>query len=370
MEILGKELIMTLEKIGKLEAISLILIITINEIVLNVTNIVILATSSSAILNIIYVSILAIVFTFIICKLFKPFGNKNILDISEYLGGKILKIFVGILFILFFLAITGLSARYLSNNLKIIYFNDSPLVYLLLFFLLPAILLNKLGLKSISGVNLVFIFVVVISLLFLLISSSNNFDFHRVFPILGKGFYQTFIMGSTNIFAFSGLIYLYFMPSLLKDSKDFKKVSILSIILSSICLIFSVISILLTFPAATRTDESLSIYLLTRMLKFGNFLERLDAIFIFAWFVSLLSFLSLNFFYILGIFKEITNIENIKVLPSPLAFIVLSVSLTIKNYAEIKFWGNYIYKYSLLLLVFVIGFMILILANLKYKNKN
>lgn len=361
---------MTLEKIGKLEAISLILIVTINEIVLNVPNIIILSSSTSSILNMIYVSILAIVFTFIICKLFKPFGSKDILDISEYLGGKFLKILVGILFILFFLIITGLSARYLSNNLKIIYFNNSPLVYLLLFFLVPAILLNKLSLKAISGVNLVFIFVVIISLLFLLISSSSNFDLHRIFPILGKGFYQTFIIGSTNIFAFSGLAYLYFMPSLLKDSKDFKKVSIISIILSAICLIFSIISILLTFPAAIRTDESLSIYLLTRMLKFGNFLERLDAIFIFAWFVSLLSFLSLNFFYILGIFKKITNIENIKALPSSLAFIVLAVSLTIKNYADIKFGGHYIYKYSLLFLVFVVGFMILVLANLKYKNKH
>ena len=96
---------MSTEKIGKIEAICLMLIIVINELIINVPNMIILDTKTGSTLNIIYVSILAVAFAYIICKLFKPFYGKDILDVSEYVGGRVLKIILGVLFILFFIYI-------------------------------------------------------------------------------------------------------------------------------------------------------------------------------------------------------------------------------------------------------------------------
>lgn len=357
------------EKISKIEAISLILIIIANEIILNVPNIIILSCGSSVILNMIYVSIIAIVFAVILTKLFSKFTGQDILDISEYVGGKPLKIATGILFILFFLFLSALSSRYLCSSVNIIYFPSSPLVYLLLFFIIPAIIANKIGFKSISGINLIINFIVIISLVFLIITSYNRIDFHRIFPIFGFGISNTFIYGATNIFAFTGLAYLYFLPPLLKEAKDFKKVTIISTIISAVFLIFSIASLILTFPSLLETDEMISLYILARSSKVVTFLERLDAIFIFVWFISLLSSLSLSFFYILNIIKKITNIEDFKPLCSSLGLIVLGLSLLIKNFAQVKFLGNFVYKYFFIALVFVLGLTILILANLKYKKE-
>lgn len=361
---------MSVEKIGKIEAISLVLLIVINELVLNVPSMVILPVGTGSTLNILFVSALAIFFTIIICKLFKPFTGKDILEISEYVGGKSLKIIIGILFILFFILISSLSVRYLANSLKIVYFNNSPLIFILLFFLFPALFINKYGLKTISGVNLIFIPILIISLVFLLIFSYNNFTIERIFPILGKGFKETFITGASNLFAFTGLAYLYFIPPLLKNSKDFKSISIFSVIISSLCLIFSVISLVMTFPAVTTTDELLSIYLLTRLLEFGQFLERLDAVFILIWIVALISFLGLTFFYILKIFKSLTKIEDSKSLNLPLGLIILGNCLILKNIATIKFFSRFVYKYSTLVLVFGVGLIVLICGNIKYKKNN
>lgn len=369
MEVLGKEAIKYMsEKISKFEAISLIIIIVINEIVLNVPNIIILSAGSGAIINIIYVSIIAIIFATILAKLFKNFSGKDILDISEYLGGKYLKVIVGTLFIIFFLFLSALSTRYLCNSVKIIYFVKSPLVFLLLFFIIPSIIANKIGLKSISGINVIIVLAVTISLFFLLMSSSPHFDITNCFPIFGNGLNEVFLFGATNIFAFTGLAYLYFLPPLLKEYKDFKSVSVISTIISAICLILSIASLILALSSLLKTDEIISIYLITRMISVGNFLERLDAIFIFVWFLSLLSSLSLTFFYILNILKKITNIKTIKPLCSPLGFIVLGSSLFIKNYAQVKFWGSYVYRYYFIVLVFGVGLTILILSNIKYKK--
>lgn len=357
------------EKISKVEAISLILIIIANEIILNIPNLVILSCGSSVIINMIYVGIIAIIFSIILSKLFSNFSGKDILDISEYLGGKVLKIIVGVLFALFFLAIISLASRYLCSSIKIIYFPNSPLVFLLLFFIVPAIIANKFGLKSISGINLIINLIVIISLVFLIVASYSNVDFRRIFPVFGFGLSRTFLSGITNIFAFTGLAYLYFLPPLLKESKDFKSVAIISTVISAIFLIFSIASLILTLSSLLETDEMISLYILTRSTKIGNFLERLDVIFIFVWFISLLSSLSLSLFYILNITKKITNIESFKPLCTSLGFIVLGSSLLLKNFAQVKFLGNFIYKYFFLSLVFGVGVLVLIFANLKYKKE-
>lgn len=361
---------MSAEKIGKIEAICLMLIIVVNELIINVPNMIILDTKTGSTLNIIYVSILAVIFTYIICKLFKPFYGKDILDVSEYVGGKMLKTILGILFLLFFIFLASINLRYFANSLKVIYFNTSPLVYILLFFLIPALHVNKYGLRAISGVNLIFLPIILASFIFLMISSYDNFTMVRIFPILGEGFNETFILGATNIFAFTGLSFIYFLPALLKDSKDFKKVSVISVIISAVCLILSILSLIMAFPAITKTDETLSVYLLTRLVELGDFLERLDALFIFIWIIAHISFLSLTFFYILKIFQKITKIEDSRTLTSTLGLIVLGSSLIYKDIAELKFIARFFLKYSTLILIFVICFGVLIWGNIKYKRKN
>lgn len=361
---------MSAEKIGKIEAVCLMLIIVVNEMIINVPNMIILNTKTGSTLNMVFVSILAVVFTYTVCKLFKPFYGKDILDVAEYVGGKTLKIILGILFVLFFVFLSSINLRYFANSLKVIYFNTSPLVYILLFFLIPALYINKYGLRAISGVNLVFFPIIIASFIFLLISSYDTFTMVRIFPILGEGFSKTFLTGTSNIFSFTGLAFIYFLPALLKDSKDFKKVSVISIIISAICLLLSVVSLLMAFPAITKTDETLSVYLLTRLVELGDFLERLDAMFIFIWIIAHISFLSLTFFYILKIFQKITRIEDSKTLTSSLGLIVLGSSMIFKDIAQLKFIARYYLKYSSIILIFGICFGLLILGKIKYKKRN
>lgn len=183
----------TLQKIGKFEAIAIITMIMINEIILNLPNSIIVDIGTSSALNIIYISIIAILFCLLICKLFKNFSGKDILDISEIVGGKFLKILIGILYVLFFIFISGTLLRYLANSLKIIYFDETPLVFLLILFLIPVAVSAYLGIKAVSHVNLIITPILLLSMLILLLSSSKNFIFQRLFPVFGFGLEKTFI---------------------------------------------------------------------------------------------------------------------------------------------------------------------------------
>ena len=359
---------MNIEKIGNFEAICLILIIIVNEIVLNVPNLIIYTTGSSAIINVFFISAIAIVFSYFICRLYKNFTGMDIIDISKFLGGKTLNVITSLLFLLYFLFLSSIGIRCITNSLKIIYFNSSPLLFILLFFIIPAVIINKLGLKSVSSINVIIFIIVIISLMFLLTCSYKSFSISRAFPILGLGANETFIKGSTNIFVFTGFLYLLLLPSILKKENDFKKITITSTFFTSAFLIFNMMSIILTLPITTNQDEILSIYLLIRKIDFGNFVERLDALFIFIWLLALLSSLSINILFIRRIIKKALNLGKEGFLPYLIGLIILICSLLIKNYAQIKFLGNYIYRYGFIFLFFLFSIPILILSNIKFKK--
>ncbi|MDO5556194.1 MAG: GerAB/ArcD/ProY family transporter [Clostridia bacterium] len=359
----------TLQKIGKFEAISIIIIITINQIILNLPNTIIMSTGSSAWINVIYISIIAIAFCLLICKLFKPFPTNDIIDISEYLGGKILKTIIGILFIVFFIFIAGILVRYLSNSLKLIYFERAPLVFLLLLFFAPIAVGVKLGIKSISQVNLIFMPIILFSVLIIIFSTVKDFIPQRIYPIMGFGINKTFLTGLNNIFAFSGFAYIYFLAPILKHPKEFKKIALVSIIISAIYIFLSVVCLLMIFPFIPFSEEMLSVYLLTRMIEFGRFFQRIDAIFIFIWILSTLSFLTITSGLVTLLFKKITHIKNHKEMIYSVLSLIFSIALIIKNIANIKLVQNTVFKFIIIIFIFIISPLILIFANLKLKRR-
>ena len=89
-------------KLGKIDSIFIIAIIMISKLILNIPYYIVNLVGTGAIINIIYVSIVDFIFLLISLKLFKNFENSDILDISEFLGGKILKIIVALISIVLF----------------------------------------------------------------------------------------------------------------------------------------------------------------------------------------------------------------------------------------------------------------------------
>lgn len=359
----------SIEKIGKTELIALCITIITNNIIINVPTIIIKFSGSGAWLNIIYLTFICLIFIILVCKLMKPFVNFDILDISEFLGGKLLKIVVAFLYIILFLSSSGICLRYFVNSLHIIYFNSISLVFLILLFIIPIVIASRSGLKAISGTNLILIPVAVISIIVLLFTASKDFTWQRLFPVLGYGARETFIAGMTNIFAFNVISYLYFFKPFVKNESNFKKISIIAVIICGIYLLVSITSLLMSFSFITETDETLSLYNLTRLINFGRFFQRVDAIFIFLWVLTVLSFLSLNVFIIAHIIKKSINAKVSSELIYPTSALLFVVALSFKDIATIKFINRYIDKIYNCILIFIISLLILLFAYIKKKKR-
>ena len=205
-------------------------------------------------------------------------------------------------------------------------------------------------------------------MLIIFISTIKNFEYERLFPILGYGINSTFYSGLSNIFSYGGIAFLYFLMPFLKKYNEFKKISIISIIISSIYLLLSVISMLLVFSYISSSDQTISIYSLTRTIEYGRFFQRIDAIFILIWILLVMSCISILISLGITILKKITNVSNSKELIFPFAIFIFSVSLLISNVSIGRYIYEVVFKYFELVLVFGMSFIILIIGNIKNKK--
>lgn len=358
----------SIEKIGKIETLALFITIISNNIIINISTIILNVTNTGAWVNVIYLTVICLLLTLLICKFFKPFINSDILDVSYFLGGKVLKYIVAILYIILFLSFSALCLRYFANSLNIIYFNNTPLVLLILFLLVPAAIAGKAGLKAVSGSNIIFVPIYVLSLLVFFFAAIRFFDWQNLFPIFGNGIKETFLTNATNIFAFNVVAYLYFLKPFLKDENHYKKISIFAVIMCGIYLLISILTLLMTFSFISHTDETLSMYLVTRLISFGRFFQRIDAIFIFTWILVILSFISLNLFIIAHIIKKTTRLKSHSELVFASSALMFSLSLLFKNMSTIKYLTANVYKIYAVILVFIVSFLILLFAYIKKKR--
>lgn len=241
--------------------------------------------------------------------------------------------------------------------------------FVILLFIICIAITSKLEFTATLKTNLIIIPIMLFSIIFLFASNIKNFSFNRIFPILGNGFVNTFILGIGNIYAFSGIAFLYFLPPLLKKPENFKKVSITSAVIFAIYIILTVSVILFMFSFFVSEDEILPLYFAARYIEIGSFFVRLESVFLLIWMLVFACYLSIVVRFSMLIFKKITNIKNTKILAYPFSILMLGIALLPKNYANVKYYEANIYKYIILGFSYVFCLLLLIFANIKRKNE-
>lgn len=365
----GIEFFMVKSKITTIEAIMLIFTISITPSILSLPKILIDTTKSATLINLIYVGIIAVLIAILICKLLKNFSSYDIIDISEYLGGKCFKSIIGVIFISYFLFSSSILIRNFCECLKIVYYPMTSVVFIILAFVIAGCLASKLEFSTSSKVNVIVLPLLVITILFIFFANMKNFSFENVFPILGEGIFNTFVTGLGNLGAFTGIIILYFLPPLLKKPEDMKKIAITSIIIAIIYLLLCVAIILFMFRFLLNVDEVMPLYYTARYIEFGDFFQRLESSFLFIWILVIVSFLTINMKLSMQIFKKITNSTDINPMVYSFGLLVFAIAMSPKNYALSKILESSIYNYWTFVVSFAIGISILLFANLKKKKK-
>ena len=362
---------MNYTKLGSFEAICLIVVLFVNHMVLNLPQMILDNSGNAATLNCIYILALILIFALIITKLLKNFLGLDIIDISEYLGGKFLKILVGILCISYLIIESAFLVRMFSINLLLVYFSNYPVSFIIFLFLFIAVVANLVcGFKSIIKTNTIIVPIALFSILITFIFVLDLFRVERPLPVFGYGADKIFLTGASNIFAFNGLFFLFFISPMLSKKEDTSKVTFISTLTCGIFLILSIATLVYAFSDIYTITRISPIYFIIVNSRLSAFLERPEMIFIFIWTLALMSFMSIAVMFCLNIFKKLTNMKEAKSLSAAICTIIFMISIVIDNVFTLEKFANIFYKYGALILIFGIFTLILVIANIKKRIVN
>lgn len=359
---------MSNSKINTFSAIMLTLSIVISYITSSLPRTLVSETKSATLLNILYNTIIVLFIILLVCKLFKKFPGLDILDISKFLGGNVFKNIVGGLFIAYFIISSSIMLRNFCKGLVVVYYPLTSYVFLILMFIIAIALTNRLGFNATLNTSSIIFPLVLISIILLFCGNLDNFSFRRIFPILGDGFYNTFVLGLRNIGAFGGICYLYFLPPMLKEPEKFKKIAVISVICAGLFILLCVATLIFMFSFFITTDEIMPLFSAARHIEFGSFFQRFESLFLLIWIISFCCYLSITCKFSAHIFNKMFNLSDMKPILNIFTILIFAVALFPKNYAVSSFFETNVYRYLQIAVGFILGITILILANLKKKK--
>lgn len=244
----------------------------------------------------------------------------------------------------------------------------TDLIFIISIFVISIPIACTLKENSVFKANLAIVPIVMFSVVFLFIANSKYFHLENVYPIFGNGINETFGTGITNLFAFGGIATLYFLPPMLKNQNQLKKVSLVSVIISAVYFLLTIATILFMFSPTAFTNELMPLYSAVRYIEFGTFFERQDSLFLLIWILSFFCYLGIMFNIGTNVFKRVANLKSDKLISFPFALLALGCSLLPKNESVTNFLEGTVYRYIFLIFPIGVYFIILLLAILKKKR--
>lgn len=299
----------------------------------------------------IIITVIALVYFAIAAKLYKNIGSLDLIDISEGIGGRTFKIVVGLFITVFLIFTVSVFLGSFSQTLKIVSLDKSPLEYVGILFWISMLAAAYYGIEVVARINAFLVPLIIIGFILITIGVIPSFEINNLFPVLGEGYVSIAEGSIIKLSVFSSFLILFFMVPFFKK-QYLKRVGYSSIIISGLLLIWSTLSFILVFPYEIAADKKIPIYQMARHIEFGNYIQRIESVFVLICSVCALLFLCVLFTFIIYIFSKTLDLKRSKPMILPMAIIVFSLASLSKR-MNIELLGI-----SMLDLIWLIGMVL------------
>ncbi|NLC43756.1 MAG: endospore germination permease [Clostridiales bacterium] len=250
-------------------------------------------------------------FTFI-CLLLKRFPGKDIVAIfNDTLGrmaGFVFSATLGLY--LLFLATSTISE--FTEVIKIYAFPLSPPVVMIGMLVAGVLTLSLLGLESLARFSKLSIYAMLLGFVTILILGSQNYDTNRLFPIFGYGAEKVLLNGIIRSSAYGEVIMLAVFTGSLQGLHHIKKAGYTGLLLSGMLISLSLLAFALSFPYYTAQEITAPMYQMASLIDYGRFIQRVEPIFLFIWFISSFIAITAVFYCFVSIYCKMFRIQDAK----------------------------------------------------------
>ncbi|HOM02529.1 MAG TPA: endospore germination permease [Acetivibrio sp.] len=355
---------------GSHEAICLMITMISTKAILNFPSAMAKIGGPAAWIVAIYISLLVIIAFYIVSKLYSKFEDKDIIDIGGILGGKALKILLGVLILIFLIALLSFYLRSFSEEMKTMGFTISPIGFVMLFFVFGMIISAYVGIEALIRFQAIIVPVTVISFILFIIALIPSMSIDNIKPILGLGSYNVFVKGAVRISDFAELIFLFLLPPFIKKTDVFNKTGFIGLVICSLVLTSLTFSFVSIYPYPISTGDLLPAYELARIIKFGRFFERAESILVITWATIGFMYLSTAFYFLLHVFKKTFGLRYYEPLILPFALVIMSTSLIPERLMNIISLESGIFRNFIWIIVFILPVVLLIVTRAVRREKS
>lgn len=336
-----------MNKLKSISFYSIIFFITETMFIHTGLNEILNSSKTGTIYSCVLGSIISLVILFFITKIINYKKELNIfkkIDLVYGKLGKIINLFLVLIFILYFIYLLWSINTYIQNK----YLDSTPSFIIILLFLIPVIWCQKEGIRTISKVSGLLFIITFLIILFSVTNLYSGIDLDNFKPL----FNTPIITIIKDGFIFSSyFVTPMFMLLVIPDIKI--KNTTLFFIISLVNLLLLFIYIIGVFGIDLASLFSYPEYSLMKKINYFDFIQHIENISTFEWLFSIFisTVMSLNF--IIEYLKHI-NKERLKYIVIPINFILSLVLFSNTTIASniIKKYYLFIYYIPILLVIF------------------
>ncbi|MBZ5751865.1 spore germination protein [Metabacillus sp. DBTR6] len=314
---------------------------------------------------------------FIYYSLFRQYPSLPLTGYARKIFGKYLGWIIGLLYILYFLYIAARIVRDFGDLLLSSALSKTPLLAIIILFVLVICYLLYLGIEVLGRTAEVFIVILLLfgvaGNFFILVSGDVNLQ--NLQPFLENGWKPILTTAFPTIISFpfgQMLIFMMLLPYLNRP-RLVKKVWLSALISSGLILCWTaslniaVLGVEVTERATFPTLETL------RKVNFLEFIQRLDAIVVFSMLITMLFKASILLYCALIGMVDLFKLNNYQSILLPSGVILIFFSMIIgSNYSEIREdGGDVLYYYLNIPLLIIIPLLMLLVVMIRngFKKK-
>ncbi len=355
-------------KIGMFEAISFISLITINKIFFTSVGGIISQNGTAAWYVTLISCITTLAVSMLVYLLLKRFPGKDLAEIYEAVTGK----FIGKLLIILISAYcvfnAGSTLREFVEMIKVYNLPYTPTSLIMSSFLVVSIVISYFGLQALSRTCALCFIPTIAGLGFILLLSSNSFNFNMLNPIGGHGIVNSLKYGLSRSSAFFEFMLLAYALNAVNGHKNFKKAAMTCILLSGFVFSITLFCYLAIYGYVSGSEKTSGIFELSRSIYFNRFVQRLESIFLFIWVISSVLTTTASYYISTLLYCKAFRMKDHRPVLLPLAILVYIVAILPESMQEVSQKNIVFLRQYSLYIMYLIPVVVLLIAILLEKK--
>lgn len=321
-------------------------------------------SGSAAWIQSIYVSLLALLIFLGTYKLYHACGKKDIIELSECISGRWLKILTGVLVCAVLAVNISMTVRIFPESIKIYLLPTTPTEFILLFLAIAAAIGAFCGIEALSRLHafIIPISALIMGIFFLMVLPECRIN--NLFPVLGTGAYNVFVKGFNWVSIFADILLLNLLIPYTENRQTAVRCGLTAIIAGGICAFVITLLYTMAYPYPISGQFIMPVYQLMRLVKLGEFFQRAEAIFEFVWSVSTMMYISVYISVICLVWQKCFDLKFHKAVIAPVTTIIFAVAFMPPSI-------NVILENDMIMknIIYPIAFLLPIIFALLYRRK-